>query len=290
MSAKERALRSKMRGVCLNTATKKELLEVTALTEADVNVILRMRGDNGQLERSTLFGEITLTEQQLQELRLGGRKKRKVYMVICISMERKNRWRREIRGFGCVESPGLRKVFQRWRLRTVRQDHLKDVHKELQQKGMSVVARCRVRQQSSHMGSLWLAGMSKRELLLQNQSSGAARCRRMQQSLFLILSVQKGILKQSIGKVTMVHQSRWNQGKNQGRKLFDWCSGMFFMLTWHCWLAQTFNYGEMCKISRCLSINMTLQKLSQVCAWGCHTDCCFVVRCQRTDNQQNDLE
>ena len=57
-----------MRGVCLNTATKKELLEVTALTEADVNVILRMRGDNGQLERSTLFGEITLTEQQLQEL------------------------------------------------------------------------------------------------------------------------------------------------------------------------------------------------------------------------------
>ena len=68
MSAKERALRSKMRGVCLNTATKKELLEVTALTEADVNVILRMRGDNGQLERATLFGEITLMEEQLQEL------------------------------------------------------------------------------------------------------------------------------------------------------------------------------------------------------------------------------
>ena len=41
---------------------------MTALTEADVNVILRMRGDNGQLERVTLFGEITLTEEQLQEL------------------------------------------------------------------------------------------------------------------------------------------------------------------------------------------------------------------------------
>ena len=63
MSAKERAPRSKMKGVCLNTATKKELLE-----EADVNVILRMRRDNGQLERATLFGELTLTEEQLQEL------------------------------------------------------------------------------------------------------------------------------------------------------------------------------------------------------------------------------
>ena len=48
---------------------------------------------------------------------LGGRRKRKVYREICISMERKDRWRGEIRGFRCVESPGLRKMFQRWRLR-----------------------------------------------------------------------------------------------------------------------------------------------------------------------------
>ena len=60
--------RSSKRGVCLNTASKRELLTVTVITEDDVDRIIQMRGDDGVLERETLFAEISLSPEKLDEL------------------------------------------------------------------------------------------------------------------------------------------------------------------------------------------------------------------------------
>ena len=60
--------RSSKRGVCLNTASKRELLTVTVITEDDVDRIIQMRGNDGVLERQTLFAEISLSPEKLDEL------------------------------------------------------------------------------------------------------------------------------------------------------------------------------------------------------------------------------
>ena len=60
--------RSSKRGVCLNTASKRELLTVTVITADDVDRIIQLRGDDGVLERQTLFAEISLSPEKLDEL------------------------------------------------------------------------------------------------------------------------------------------------------------------------------------------------------------------------------